>query len=305
MINLLKQEAMVHGDKLQVIPIEFLERIKDEINHFKKSEELNGFHDWIMTNMYCFDVPKSDFTIRSIILVAVPHPAYAKLEFERMSKKCNALGLVMSDFDSTEKYLKNFLEPKNYHMECVWNLPMKRLASQCGLAVYGRNNICYIDGMGSNFSINAYFSDIPCEDNNWTEMQHADRCTDCTACISNCPTGAIRADRFLIDNDKCLSYFNEGEGEFPQWIPKSAHHCLYDCIKCQVICPMNKEYASNIIGPIKFSEEETDMLLTERSIDEYSYELKQKAKILGLTQWPYILKAIPKNLKALFELGDI
>lgn len=304
MIKALKQEAMVYGNKLQVVPIEHLERIKNEIELFKKNEELNGFHEWIMSNLYCFDLPNVDFSINSIILVAVPHPAYAKLEFERQGKKYNALGLVASDSDNTYKYLNDFLEPKNFHMKYVDNIPMKKLAAQCGLAVYGRNNICYIEGMGSNFSLNAYYSDLPCENGELMQMQNAETCANCSSCVDNCPTGAIRVDRFLIDNNKCLSYFNEGGGEFPEWIPKSAHHCIYDCLKCQTICPMNKEHVSNFIGPIKFSEEETNMLLDGRTLNEYSDEFIQKAKMLGLTQWPDVLKVIPRNLRVLFEMSD-
>ena len=67
---------------------------------------------------------------------------------------------------------------------------------------------------------------------------------------------------------------------------------------------MNKEHVSNVIGPIKFSEEETNMLLEGRTLDEYSDEFIQRAKMIGLTHWPDILKAIPRNLKVLFELSE-
>lgn len=304
MIEALKQEALLHGDKLHVLPIKHLQTIKNEIDLFKENEELNGFHEWIIQNLYCFDVPKVDFSIKSIILVAVPHPTYANLEFERQGKKYNSFGIVKSDFENTEGYLSDFLVPKSYHIVPVYNLPMKRMASQCGLAVYGRNNICYVDNMGSNFSFAAYFSDVPCEDDYWNKMSYAEACTDCKACINNCPTGAIRSDRFLIDNDRCLSCLNEGAEEFPEWLPKSAHHCLYDCLKCQLICPMNKEYNSKVMSPIKFDEKETDMLLGGVPFGEYSDELKMKAKILGMAEWPDSVKAIPRNLRVLFEICE-
>ncbi len=304
MIEALKQEALLHGDKLHVLPIKHLHTIKNEIDLFKANEELNGFHEWIIQNLYCFDVPEVDFTIKSIILIAIPHPTYANLEFERQGKRFNSLGIVMSDFENTGRYLSDFLVPRNYHVEPVYNIPMKRMAAQCGLAVYGRNNICYVEDMGSNFSFAAYFSDVPCEDDNWNKMSYAEACTDCKACINNCPTGAIRSDRFLIDNDRCLSCLNEGVEEFPEWLPKSVHHCLYDCLKCQLICPMNKGYISNFMSPIKFDEKETDMLLEGVPFNEYSDELKMKAKILGMAEWPDITKAIPRNLKVLFELSE-
>jgi len=301
MIELLKQKARVHGDKLQIIPIQRLQNLKDEIEAFKENEDLNGFQTWIVTGLYRFDVPEVGFTIRSVILIAIPHPAYATVEFTRQGKKYTFLSLVMSDFDNTEKYLNDFLASKNYHATPAPNLPLKRLAVKSGLAVYGRNNICYIEEMGSCFSFAAYFSDMPCDHDNWIEMRRADMCTHCRVCLNNCPTGAIREDRFLIDNERCLSYFNEAAEDFPEWIPLSAHHCLYDCLKCQINCPMNKKHVNNVIGPIKFDEDETDILLAGSPFEAYPPDLKQKAKTLGLHQWP---AGLPRNLRVLFELSD-
>ena len=66
---------------------------------------------------------------------------------------------------------------------------------------------------------------------------------------------------------------------------------------------MNKEHVS-IIESIKFSEEETNMLLDGIPFNEYSDELKMKAKILGMAEWPDITKAIPRNLRVLFEMSE-
>jgi epoxyqueuosine reductase len=300
MMKLLMQEASVHGDKLQMISIKHLHSIKNEIELFKENEALNGFQKWIVNDMYKLEKPVLGFTIKSIIIIAIPHPSYARVEFTRQGKKYNFISLIKSDFDNTEKYLNNFLEPKGYHIKSAQSLPLKRLAARCGLAVYGRNNICYVEGMGSFLSFAAYFSDIPCDNDDLTQMNPADTCTNCRVCFNNCPTGAIRTDRFLIDNEKCLSYFNETEGELPEWIPISVHHCLYDCLKCQINCPMNKEYVNNVTGPIKFSENETDILLSGSPFESFSPTLKYKSKILGLDDW---LGAIPRNLNILFELS--
>jgi epoxyqueuosine reductase len=116
--------------------------------------------------------------------------------------------------------------------------------------------------------------------------------------MENCPTGAIRKDRFLIDNQKCLSFVNESPGEFPDWIPVIAHHTLYDCLICQRICPMNYQQVDNINECISFTEEETYMLLDGKPINTFSEELKTKIYILGIDEW---YKAIPRNLKTLFE----
>jgi len=301
MVDSLKQWAAVHGDKLQIVPIRRLQDMKIELEAFREKEELNGFQKWIIHNLYRFDLPSAGFPIRSMIIIAIPHPFYARVEFVWQVKNYHCLSLVMSDFDTTEKYLNDFLGTTNHHLLPASNLPLKRLAVKSGLAVYGRNNICYVEGMGSVFSLAGYYSDVKCDDGDWMELRQSDRCTHCWACVNHCPTEAIRKDRFLINNERCLSNLNEGPGEFPEWLPKSVHHCLYDCLKCQIICPMNKAYLDNIIGPIQFSEDETEMLLSGGPSDAFPPALKQKSKLLGLDQW---LGNIPRNLKVLFVLSD-
>ena len=78
---------------------------------------------------------------------------------------------------------------------------MKRLAVKSGLAVYGRNNITYVEGLGSLYSFARYFSDVEGDKDNWMERPHGGAMTHCWACVKNCPTGAIRKDRFIIDNE--------------------------------------------------------------------------------------------------------
>jgi epoxyqueuosine reductase len=301
MVHVLKQEALGHGDKLTMLSIQRLENLQHEIEDFRNTEDLNDFQEWIVKNIYQFETPTADFIVRSLIIIAIPHPAYAKVAFVKQGKTYHFASLIMSDFEKTEHYLHDVLAPQEYHIQSAPNLPLKRLAAKSGLAVYGRNNICYVEGMGSFFSLVAYLSDIPCDHDDWTEMHQADRCTHCTICLNTCPTGAIREHRFLLDNERCLSYFNERPDDFPAWLPLSVHHCVYDCLKCQLTCPMNKDYVKNISESITFSEDETDLLLSGSPFDAFPPALQQKSKLLGLHNW---LSAIPRNLTILFELHE-
>ncbi len=297
MFELIKAAAAEHGDSLQLIPVERLQELKEEIRYFREHEELNGFQQWITSDLYRFQLPDADFTIRSILLVALPHPPYARVDFIKQGVTYHFLSLIMPDFDHTEAYLRHLLEQKSYRLIKADHLPLKRLAVRSGLAVYGRNNICYVEGMGSNLSFAAYFTDLPCSDSNWFDLQSADLCSSCRICYHHCPTGAIREDRFLIDNEKCLSAMNEMPGAFPEWLPLNVHHTLYDCLQCQVHCPMNRAYPDSI-PIVTFSEEETEALLSGSPYDSFHTELKDKSNLLGLTQW---LSAIPRNLSLLFD----
>jgi len=301
MIETLKQWAALRGEKLQVFPAGRLQDIQIEIEDFRANEDLNGFHKWITTNLYKFDLPAAEFTIRSIFLMAIPHPFYANVGFVRNGKKYQFVSLVVSEIDQTESELTSILAAQGYQIKPAIDLPLKRLAVKSGLAVYGRNNICYVDGMGSSFLFAAYFSDLPCETADWLELRLAERCANCQACFNNCPTGAIRRERFLIDNERCLSNLNESPGEFPAWLPETAHHCLYDCLKCQAICPMNKDILQNIGEPVEFDEEETSMLLAGNPLDTFSSEFQEKARRLGIERW---FSNIPRNLRVLMDLSD-
>jgi epoxyqueuosine reductase len=301
MIESLKREAATGGDQLQVLSIQRLGSVRVELDAFKEKEDLNGFQKWIVEGMYDLRLPEAPFPVRSILLLAIPHPSYAKVEFTKKGKKHVFQSLVMSDFQRSEERLTELVTARGYRLMKTPTLPLKRLAVQSGLAVYGKNNITYVEGMGSFFSLAAFYSDLPCEADGWAAARVADRCADCAICQRICPTGAIRGDRFLIDNERCLSFLNERSDDFPEWLPRSVHHCLYDCLRCQMGCPMNRAHVDNVAPPLAFDEEETELLLAGAPRASYPAAMERKSKLLGLDQWP---DGIPRNLRVLFELSD-
>lgn len=298
MINELEQLAILHGDRLKVIPIDRLKELKKIIDEFKETEELNDFQKWIVNSLYQFEVPDKSLQVNSIILMAVHHPFYAKVQFQKDGNTKTFLSLVWPDFQAAENYLVQYLKEQGYFLKPADALPLKRLGAHSGLAKYGRNNITYVEGLGSNFSYAAYYSDLICEQDTWGDALTAELCSKCTRCIENCPTGAIREDRFLINNQRCLSAINEVPGEFPDWLPKTVHHTLYDCLICQRVCPMNMQQIDQSLEGISFTEEETAMLLEGKPFEAFSKETQDKMSCLGMFNW---FQAIPRNLKMLFE----
>jgi Uncharacterized Fe-S protein len=289
----LENIAIEKGDRLKVISVKHLGELQELLDNFMKEEELNEFQKWIIKDLYRFGLPEVDFDVKSVILIAIHHPFYAEVEFCKDGRKNQVLSLVRADFRAADNYLADYMRSKEYSIRAEYNLPIKRLAVHSGLAKYGRNNITYIDGMGSNFSYAAYFTDMPCEEDTWGEVNNAKACEKCNACIDNCPTKAIRADRFLIDNQKCLSCLNEMPGEFPEWLPESIHHTIYDCLICQRICPMNAGQKNKILRGISFNEEETNMLLEGKPLDAFTEEAQDKIRLLGMDEW---YAAMPRNL---------
>lgn len=305
MIELIKQEILKHGDRAKIVPIKCLQKIKQDAERIINSGLLNNFQKDIVNSFHGIDLPDTDFEICSIIIVASPSPSLVKVTFNWKGKRI-PLMLPAAYIDNVtaptdiEHYLNEFLNPRGYYIKYSPRLPRKLLAVRSGLGVYGRNNICYIEGMGSFLNLALYFSNISCMEENWHEIRQMDVCRNCKACLNNCPTGAIINERFLINNERCLTYFNEADAkwDFPEWVHPSLHHCIYGCLKCQNICPKNKEYLDNIVEPVEFSEEEAQLLLEGKPLEQFPEKMKQKVKELDMFDY---LAALPRNLKILLN----
>jgi epoxyqueuosine reductase len=180
------------------------------------------------------------------------------------------------------------------------SLPLKTLAVRSGLAVYGRNNICYVAGMGSFHQLVAAFSDLPCDDDPWREPAALDRCTTCTACLRACPTGAIAADRFLLRAERCLTYHNERAAGFASWIDPSWHHCLIGCMRCQTACPENRGVVGWFDDRAEFSEEETALFVRRTPLGKLPPETADKLRSLEINEdYRYLCR----NLRMLLKLA--
>ena len=302
MLSRLRKEAVIHKNKLVMLPIQRLYDLQKELEEFKTTTDLNGFQNWIFTDIYKFDLPEVDFTVNSLILVAVPHPMYVNVVLHYEGKAYPIRGLGVSDMETTKAYIEKTVKESGHQVQEIWHFPLKRLAVQSGLASYGRNNITYVDGYGSNISYIAFVSDAVSEEDFWRPMCHEEFCDKCGFCIKTCPTGAILPDRFLINNERCLSCLNEGEGDFPEWLPKDVHHTLYDCLRCQEKCPMNLKVKDpeEVIQTVEFSEEETQMLLDGKKKEDFPEEFVKRTAILGIFDFPIPLA---RNIRAVIEAG--
>ncbi len=286
---------MITNIKTATIPISCLNDIKDDISIFAQRNDLNNFQKWIVKERYVLN-PEPDFEPQSIIIAAVGF------------NLCNAVfhyeGKTVTsvvDLAASEDEVKELLsQGNNYHFFFDYWLPQKRLAVRSGLAEYGRNNICFVDGMGSLISLFVFISDMPYDkDYTWREVKNMDVCETCNLCLSSCPTGAILTNRFLIDNEKCLTSMNEfGTEPFPDTVPKSVHHRIVCCSRCQELCPSNKDGFDNIAQSVSFSEEETVLLLSGVKFEDLPKELADKLET-NCMKWFY--ESIPRNLKALFD----
>jgi epoxyqueuosine reductase len=195
--------------------------------------------------------------------------------------------------------LQELLKPSGYQVTEAL-LPLKLLAACSGLAEYGRNNVCYIEGMGSFFELMAYYSDMPCIEDSWQQPQMLPRCKTCEACRIQCPTGAITDERFLLHAERCLTYLNESAATrpFPAEINPAIHNALMGCMLCQRFCPEDKPFLSFFEQSVDFSEQETAMLLHGAKLGDFPAETIRKLDYLELSG---DLDKLPRNLGVFFN----
>ena len=209
-------------------------------------------------------------------------------------------GLTYEDLESL--VMNAIIKEPGYNIVETRNqLHLKILAVRSGLARYGRNNICYIEGMGSFFSLYAYYTNYEMDHDNWQDLKMLETCKNCTYCLKSCPTKAIRGDPFVIDAGKCIPLYNEIDGEFPEWMDKNVHNALMGCMKCQYLCPENREEIKKAGRFEEVTEEETKMLLKGDFNDDLISSLSSKIRMFDPSDGMRVLPRLKRNLEVLIK----
>jgi epoxyqueuosine reductase len=281
-----------------IVPFTCFEELKQDIATFACREDLNGFQAWIAKERYTLS-PELGFEPQTLIVAAVPFRLYQAVFHHAGKRYASVIDKVYSE----QEVMTILSHSNSYHLYYDYWLPQKRLAVRSGLADYGKNNLCYVQGMGSMLTLFCFISDRPCpETYTWREVQTLPACDGCGLCRLNCPTNAILENRFLLDNQKCLSNLNEsGTDPFPDSIPKTAHHRTTNCSRCQEICPENKGRFDAIDKTVVFSPQETALLLSGEKKENLPPELAEKVTDCDM-DWYYT--SLPRNLTALFTSGN-
>lgn len=298
-----------HGLRAKLISIKHIEKIKQELEEVQNNnpfigkylsgyfEEFNYEPSNIMTN------PKS------LLIVAVPD-SIARIYFNLNGRKHTVLMPPMYLFNSSVKnennqkkimeiniLLEKILSPYSLEVHKI-NLPAKLLAVRSGLGVYGKNNICYVEGLGSFMWLGVYLTDIPCDKEVWLEYNNMDICKKCDLCLHNCPTNAINSDSFIIQVSRCITYHNESEKTFPSWIGKNKNNAIIGCLRCQIVCPANREHTKNIVDIATFEDYETVEFLKETALDNLKESTIKKLEDINFIEY---YNLFVRNLKLLIE----
>lgn len=303
-IERLYSQLEQHGLKGRVVSIQRLQDLKQDIEgrHAQDIFDEDFYRERL--RFFEFSPPNEILASTSLIVAAMPRPQ------TRVNLTWNGktLSLILPPTyleygrisGRIENLLAGLLAPEGYHVTLA-RLPLKSLAVRSGLGAYGRNNICYVPGMGSFLQLVACYSDLPCEEDDWREPVMMEECQDCQACLRKCPTQAITSQRFLLHAERCIVFHNErpADHSFPDWLDLSSHDCLLGCMYCQRFCPEDKKFLAWFEGNEEFSHVETSLLLRSSSRDQLPAETVGKLERLELLD---DLEILPRNLKVLFKV---
>jgi epoxyqueuosine reductase len=250
---------------------------------------------------FAFDPPHEIPKAGSLIVVASPQPAIRFTFVWR--ERSFRLAVPPTYFHGTDEQVQGVLAgalaPAGYRVEPA-AVPKKLLAVRSGLAAYGKNNVTYVAGMGSFFRLAAFYSDLPCLEDDWREP--AMLCRECDVCLRACPAGAIAEDRFLLHAERCVTFHNEQPGEvaFPAWLEPAWHDCIVGCLRCQLACPENEGVRNWFEEGAAFSAEETELLVAGAPLGQLPPGTAEKIERTNLAPF---LSLLPRNLKVIFERG--
>lgn len=287
------------GCRAKIVSVEHLRDLQGDLNRLHQqamfdeeffTEQLSGF-DFTVTDR----LPGA----KSLIIAAAPQPQ-VRVTFVSEGRELPCIVPPTYSYATDrelEELLRSQLAPVGYFIQKAI-IPWKLLAVRSGLAQYGKNNITYIAGLGSFYRLVAFVTDLPCVEDSWGALNILSDCTNCDACTRACPGGAIGAGRFLLHAERCITFYNERQPEFPSWLNPSWHHCLVGCMVCQKVCPVDKDFRQWVVNGPVFTEAETEAILQGHSSDHWPQSAIEKIEGLDLSGYT---KVLGRNLGVLVK----
>jgi epoxyqueuosine reductase len=262
---------------------------------------------------FAFATPEGMAEVRSLVVAAAPSPP-VKVVFALSDREVEAV--IPPTYVSSKtrvhtlEIMREILGPAGYAVQRV-ALPAKLLAVRVGLAEYGRNGLAYVEGMGSFARLDVYGTDADLigEEERCAGFQsrlsvppRMRKCLACAWCHHACPTQCISSTGDRIDPLRCLTYLNEHDVDWPEWLDPRSHNSLVGCMVCQMGCRANVEggYILPQVPAASFNREETEIILENLPEDQLPESLREKLESLDLAEYSTVLG---RNLRVLADLS--
>ena len=292
--------------KYRTLPVAHFPALQAEFDRARKSATLSRAKPFVdQVSPLGFKIPADFQAAKSVVVVAAfVKPVYVNFHLDGSSYRILVPPQYYKD-DMNSDALKGVVQKNIVQragsrvVDISERVPLKLLAARSGLGYYGRNNLIFVEGMGSYNLLYAFLTDEPFPETGMAPLEVLERCRRCDHCDRICPTACILRSNFIIDVDKCLTLYNENPGAFPNWLPASSHHALMGCMKCQSPCPVNGGIAE-LYGTLEdISEEETRKILNGAPDDALLKALQRKLRNFRAAQSKQLFPVLTRNLGVL------
>jgi epoxyqueuosine reductase len=180
----------------------------------------------------------------------------------------------------------------------------KTWAEHAGIGRTGKNTLLIVPSAGSYVFLGELFID---REIGMPKPLLPYPCGGCSACLENCPSGAL-TEAGKLDARKCISYLTiELKREFTPEEAAAVGSNLFGCDRCQEVCPWNQQ--ANVPSDRAFSlkkelcgiSPETILSLGKSGFRELFYGTPVFR--IGLRRLKRNARAVKANLKKLLESG--
>jgi epoxyqueuosine reductase len=289
----------IEGAKLKTVSIRHIPDLKEDIEKLQRHNLLDK-HLAEVYLQFNYDVSAALPGVQTLVIISYPQPlTRANFNWQGKVYRCDIPPTYIGKADDAhvKDALTAIVGADGFKVTRV-HLPVKTLAVRSGLAQYGRNNITYVPGYGSYHRLAAFATDCECQEDNWGELKMMKACEGCFRCRENCPTGCISKDRFLLHAENCLTRHNERDDILESWIKPDWHNALIGCMRCQLVCPVNKNQLTNIVAGPVFCEAETALLLQKTPLDALPDEARRKLSAIAMDD---SFEVLARNLDLLIK----
>lgn len=290
----------------RTLPVSRFPALQDEYDSVRSDRQLSRnkvFRDEV--DALGFKLPGGFPGARSVVVVA----AFAKTMYANFHLDGQVYRIMVPfqyyEDDLNAESLRAIIEkevigePGHRVVDITEQVPLKLLAARSALGRYGRNNLIFVDGMGSYNLLYAFLTDYAFPGDDWSAVDILDECRRCHRCDSICPTSCIDRRSFPIDVDHCITLYNENPGPFPNWIHPGMHHALMGCMRCQTPCPANFEEVTAELGDI--SDAETRKILAGTPDETLLAALQRKLRGFPADGSKDVFPVLTRNLSVLIR----
>lgn len=283
-------ETMLEGEgfqfKYRTVSVSHIPEMETFMNGLKDSGKLsnNPTYRKYLGGMK-FHVPPSFPEAKFIIVVAIPQNI-TRLNFQ-LHGEVRPVPVAPGYVDNgiSMKTIQDVVRTKiigdpDARLERA-RIPQKMAAVRSGLAKYGKNNISFVEGMGSYHQLLTFYSDYPFKNDCWGRLKMLPECKGCFICMKECRSKVIRKDNFVIDVGRCVTLYNELTDPMPEWMPAESHNSLIGCLACQYPCPVNIPYNNHVATLPDITEDETRMVLSGKEDKKLWDSVRRKLNPVG------------------------